>query len=267
MTSKSIKNYLLTVLALMTFSLVSCVEEKEDANSVISSSNDIEVDVYLNGGINTSDPVQATIGDTISAKVRFQNISPEFAEVKYMIFQSCGLTTLLQNYSSSLESPVYTLTNSDVTSCTLLVISVRYQDESSSGALVSFNKQVQIQVDNSSVIPVVSSTNLYVNGVLTVPGYSGLNVRVGDSVSVEVNAYDLNSLPLEYKFVRFRNNTLSAVLQNFGSSNSLTNYIVTNEDLSSGLYIYFGVKNNDSTDFDSSFFGDLQAGIRINVDP
>ncbi len=106
---------------------------------------------------------------------------------------------------------------------------------------------------------VIDSIDVYANGQIT-----GQRVfTAGDTVTIKINASDPNSLPLEYVFRRFRENSLDVTLQNWSASNELT-YTFVEADAVSGFSIIVGVRNNDGVDWDG-FFGDAQGAPNFTV--
>jgi hypothetical protein len=116
-------------------------------------------------------------------------------------------------------------------------------------------------VDLRVLPPEVIKVSIAKNGVVS----SSRTARVGDSVSIEIEAIDPKGYEVEYVFQRFRNCGGDQVLQNWSSSGSLS-YTFTEEDVTSCTAIWVGVRNGDGIDQDGVSFGDLQMGLTFTVE-
>jgi hypothetical protein len=115
-------------------------------------------------------------------------------------------------------------------------------------------------VDLRVLPPEVTLVSIAKNGVVS----TSRNVRVGDTVSIEIEAIDPKGYDVEYVFQRFRNCSGDQVLQTWSSSGSLS-YTFTEDDVTSCTAIWVGVRNNDSINQDGVSFGDLQMGLTFTV--
>lgn len=225
------------------------------------------VDVYVNSILQTELPIKARVGDIISLSVNANDPNSLPLEYNFLSSNKNGVS-IIQSFSSSNYLASYVITSADIKSGSGLIVGVQNNDGTTyeSDLFGDLQFHIQLNVIDSSAPPSISSIKVLVNGV-NYPSSDIIYAHVGDNISLQVNAIDPNSLPLEYKFNSIHNCTLDKVLQDFSMSNQLSSYTVTSADINSCNGIGIGLRNNDGIDYDSEFLGDLQRTIQLIVIP
>jgi hypothetical protein len=215
--------------------------------------------IRVNGNITENMAVKT--GDSISIDVLVVDPKGLPVQVGFYQMRSCGGVGFIQDFSSSAVMN-YTFVEADITNCTSIIIAARNNDgiEYDSSLFGDLQRGLSFQVTDHRVPPTVTHTEIKKNGTVV----NTNNFRVGDTLRMNVQAVDPNSLPLEYRFYLMRSCGGIGDLQDWSSSPVLE-YTFIEADITNCTSIIVYVRNNDGLEREGVGYGDLQSGNSFTV--
>jgi len=258
------KFFFIFLLFVLSTACLSPREEGQQSQNVLSKSL---IDVYINGQLQSEpgEPYKLNVGDQISLVVNAKDALDLPLEYVFYIQNRVSNMKLLQGFSSNNELGSYTVTEDDVCSYCQLIVGIRNNDGVDYQGFLfgDYERFVRLDVFNGTRPPVVDSLQLFVNGIEQDTSYTG--IKVGDVLTLKLNATDPYSLPLEYKFNFAPGCSYARELQAFGPSNTLSGFVVKAEELDCSI-ISMSIRNNDGIDYSGSLAGDTMYIFAIHAD-
>lgn len=194
----------------------------------------------------TNDPMFAP-GDILKVSINVRDPRGLGIESHFQIVRNCRGDIRQSNWSGATEYSVE-LSAGDISNCTSLVIQLR-----NNGNSLRDEFHLYLSVRDDRQAPILTSIEELVNGEALL----SRDLKVGDTVSLKVNAYDPGGLPLQTVFYLVRGCRNTQVLKAWSNVNEIQ-YTFTPQDVTRCTSILIGVKNNDGLDFDSVDYGDLK---------
>ena len=217
------------------------------------------VTIKVNNIVTTDTSVKT--GDSVEIDALIIDPKGLPVEVGFYQMRSCSGVGFIQDFSSS-SKVTYTFVEADITNCTSIIIAAKNNDgiDFDSNLLGDLQYGISFSVSDHREPPTVDSVVVKKDGVTV----NANDFKVGEELTLEVNATDPNGLPLEYRFYLMRSCGGAGDLQSWSSSSTLT-YTFATEDITNCTSIIVYVKNNDDIEKEGTGWGDLQYGVSFNV--